>query len=147
MIGLNVILAFLLCEKWLKIICCSQFSIKSLNNLGRVLHLLDGLYPFFRWESNIIWYISTIGAPLISGGLRRWLKWPIGSVSTNKRSIVKTNPFIFLFLKFFFLVSKQKIIIMFTYMLQMLGTVNLHMNHTIIHWSSPHFVRFKMELA
>lgn len=48
-----------------------------------------------------------------------------------KKSIVKTNPH-------FFLVSKQKIIIMFTYMLQMLGTVNLHMNHTIIHWSSPH---------
>ena len=66
-VGLNVILAFLPCEKWLEIICFSQFSIKGLNNLGGVLHLLGEPYFFcfffffsffffflFRWERNII---------------------------------------------------------------------------------------------
>ena len=77
MIGLNVILAFLFCEKQLEIIRCSQFLIKGLNNLGRVLHLLGR--PFFFFFNNIL---VLLGAPLTSGGLRRWSKWPIGSVDT-----------------------------------------------------------------
>ena len=38
---------FLLYEKLLEIICCFQFSIKGINNLGGVLYLLGGPYSFF----------------------------------------------------------------------------------------------------
>ena len=72
MIGRNVILAFLLRKKRLEIICCSQFSIKVLNNLGRVLPLLGRpYYPFFFPDEKATLYniLLLLGALLQVGAL------------------------------------------------------------------------------
>ena len=66
---------FLLYEKLLEIICCFQFSIKGINNLGRVLYLLGGHYSFFFPGEKATLYniLVLLGALLqvgaLSGGL------------------------------------------------------------------------------